>query len=97
MLPQVAVGDPILIRDQAAGFTYVYFVQEAVALSVDDPAGLRYLHASPRAQLTLITCEGSFDRAVSEYSDRRIVVAELTATIESLELGPPLDPSPLAD
>ena len=81
LLPNVAVGDAVIVRDFAAAMYYVYEVRESVAVPWDDPNGVVYLKPSESAILTLITCEGSFDRDTHNYADRRIVVAELTDVI----------------
>jgi hypothetical protein len=49
----------------------------------DAPEGVEYLQPAPAGQslLTLITCEGSFDGEAHNYSNRRIVVAEMTDTV----------------
>ncbi|MEE9277673.1 MAG: sortase [Dehalococcoidia bacterium] len=85
-LPDVAVGDPILVLDRASGVTHVYLVTQTFALPFDDPDGARVLAASSDARLTLITCEGSFDRSLHNYSQRRIVIAIYAGSADELAL-----------
>ncbi len=80
-LRDVRAGDPILVQHFAAQETYVYTVRESTLVGAADPAALRYIQPAAAPVLTLVTCEGSFDRAAFEYSDRRIVVADLTAIV----------------
>lgn len=80
-LAEVTVGDPILIRNEAARETYVYRVTEATAVAADDGDALRYLQSSNEPVLTFITCEGAFDREAFEYPERRIVRATLEAIV----------------
>ena len=80
-LADVTVGDPILIRNDAAQETYVYRVTEATAVAADDGDALRYLQNSSEPVLTFITCEGAFDHEAFEYPERRIVRAALEAIV----------------
>ena len=50
---------------------------QTLSVPYDDPDGGRFLQSSTTSMLTLITCEGSFDRADRLYSERRIVTAVL--------------------
>ena len=54
---------------------------ETASVPWNDPSGLAYLQPTRESILTLVTCEGSFDEGTHNYSNRRIVVAELTDTI----------------
>ena len=77
-LPNTTVGDFILVRDNEAGLVHIYIVIEAATVPWNAPEGVNYLQPSDRFILTLITCEGSFDSDSHNYSNRRIIVAELT-------------------
>ena len=43
----------------------------------DDPAALALVRAATGSSLTLITCDGVYDRVAHDYSERRIVKATL--------------------
>ena len=77
-LPNTTVGDFVLVRDNEAGLVHIYIVIEAATVPWNAPEGVNYLQPSDRFILTLITCEGSFDSDSHNYSNRRIIVAELT-------------------
>ncbi len=81
LLADTLTGDFAIIRDNAAELNYVYTVIETTSVVWDAPEGLVYLRPRTEPILTLITCEGSFDEATLNYSNRRIVVAELTDVI----------------
>ena len=81
LLDHTALGDFLIIRDNEAREHYVYTVTEVVSVLWNDPAGVTYLRASDEAIATLITCEGLFNDDTNNYSNRRIVVAELTDTV----------------
>lgn len=80
-LPNTFVGDAIIVQDFEAEVSYLYEVIETTSVLWDAPEGVEYLQSTPNATLTLVTCEGSFDGEAHNYSERRIVVAELTDTI----------------
>ena len=79
-LPFTELGDPILIRDSAAGVFHIYEVTETTSVLWNAPEGIDYLRATADSRLTLITCEGSFDGEAHNYSNRRIVVAHFMGT-----------------
>ena len=81
LLPDTQRGDFVLIRDDEAAVTYLYLVSETVSVAWDAPEGVRYLQPTSRPILTLITCEGSFDTDARNYSNRHIVIADLTDVI----------------
>lgn len=81
LLPDTRRGDFVLIRDEEAAVTYLYMVSETVSVAWDAPESVRYLQPTSRPILTLITCEGSFDTDARNYSNRHIVVADLTDVI----------------
>ena len=78
LLPETTAGDFAIVRDNAAEVNYVYTVIETASVVWDSPEGLGYLRPRTEPILTLVTCEGSFDEEALNYSNRRIVVAELT-------------------
>ena len=80
-LPNTTVGDFIIVRDNNARQNYLYSVIETTSIPFDAPEGPAYLASSALSRLTLVTCEGSFDEGAHNYSNRRIVVAELEDTI----------------
>ena len=84
-------GDFIIVRDKSSGDVYVYEITESVSIPWDAPEGLDYLQPSPEPILTLITCEGSFDRNAHNYSQRRIVVATLVHPLPTVPV--PVQPA----
>ena len=80
-LPNTSLGDFIIVRDNDARQNYLYSVVETTSIPFDAPEGAAYLASSALSRLTLVTCEGSFDAGAHNYSNRRIVVAELEDTI----------------
>ncbi|MDE2639147.1 MAG: sortase [Chloroflexota bacterium] len=78
LLDRTALGDFLIIRDSEQREHYVYTVTEVVSVRWNDPNGVAYLRPSDTAIVTLVTCEGAFDRDANNYSNRRIVVAEMT-------------------
>ena len=87
-LREVQIGDPILIRDHEREQTYLYRVTETVLVGATSADGLRYLKSTVEPMLTLVTCEGSFDRAAFAYAERRVVRAVLEATVPFAEAAP---------
>ncbi len=83
-LPNVEVGDSILVVDHEAQVTFVYTVRETLTVAYNDPDVGRFLRSSSAAMVTLITCEGSFDGDARRYSSRRIVIAELIGKAEEI-------------
>ena len=81
LLPDLKPGDSILIRIPNALAIFVYVVQESIAVRWDDPVGVQYFESAGEPLLTLITCQGEFDRDQHNYSQRRIVVAGLQDTV----------------
>ena len=81
LLPETGIGDFIVIRDNEARTNHLYTVIETTSVPRDDQDGVAYLQPTRESILTLVTCEGSFDTGNNNYSNRRIVVAELTDTI----------------
>lgn len=81
LLPETVAGDFLIIRDNEARTNYLYTVIETTSVAWNDQSGVAYLQPTREAILTLVTCEGSFDEGTHNYSNRRIVVAELTDTI----------------
>ena len=80
-LPNTQLGDFILVRDNATRVNHLYLVIETTSVGWESADGVEYLQPSRYPLLTLITCEGSFDRDELNYSNRRIVVAQMTDTI----------------
>lgn len=78
LLDRTALGDFLILRDNEQREHYVYTVTEVVSVRWNDPNGVNYLRPSDKAIATLVTCEGAFDRDANNYSNRRIVVAEMT-------------------
>ena len=78
LLTETRPGDPVIIRDRVDGRAYVYTVREIHSVPWDDPDGARFLRSSDAAMLTIVTCEGAFDAEAHNYSQRRVVIADLT-------------------
>ncbi len=82
-LRDTSVGDAILVRDNAAGVYFLYEVSETLSVVWNSADGVAHLRQTDDSRLTLITCEGSFDGDAHNYSNRRIVVAQLVGVIPS--------------
>jgi len=80
-IPDTQVADFVIIRDNARAVHHLYQVTEIVSLPWDSQDGVAYLAPSREPTLTLVTCEGSFDEGAHNYSNRRILVAELTDSV----------------
>lgn len=78
LLTETRPRDPVIIRDRVDGRAYVYTVREIHSVPWDDPNGARFLRSSSEAMLTIVTCEGAFDAEAHNYSQRRVVIADLT-------------------
>jgi len=78
LLTETRPGDPVIIRDRTDGSAFVYTVREIHSVEWDDPNGARFLQRSTDPVVTIVTCEGSFDAEAHNYSQRRVVVADLT-------------------
>jgi LPXTG-site transpeptidase (sortase) family protein len=70
-------ADVILLRG-ADGVEHTYKVAWNRVFSRTDASATELVHGSNGAVLTLITCDGVYDRSIREYSDRRIVRAVLS-------------------
>jgi hypothetical protein len=70
-------GDLIVIRDTVTSDAWIYRITDSLSVVWDDPSGVSWLYGTLDSVLTLITCEGSFDRSTHNYSNRLIVRAEL--------------------
>jgi hypothetical protein len=81
LLLNTNIGDFIIIRDAEAETNYLYTVIETTSVAWNDNVGVEYLQPTHESRLTLVTCEGSFDEGSHNYSNRRILVAELTDRI----------------
>ncbi|MCX6021287.1 MAG: class F sortase [Chloroflexi bacterium] len=77
-LKDVGVGQDIVV--DADGRRYTYRVREALVFAWNDPSALRVLRPSSETLITLITCEGTFDRGAHNYSHRRVIIAALVGS-----------------
>ena len=78
LLPEVRPGDAMIVRDVRDGRAFVYTVREIHSVAWNDPEGGRFLRPSDQPIVTVVTCEGSFDGDANNYSDRRVVIGDLT-------------------
>ena len=70
-------GDPIQVRG-ADGVTHTYTVQwNRTFVTADAPVD-QIVGPTRDAVLTLITCDGAFDQRIRQYSERRVVRAQLS-------------------
>ncbi|MBV9893134.1 MAG: DUF4012 domain-containing protein [Chloroflexi bacterium] len=76
-LRNLQAADVILLRG-ADGLEHQYRVEWNRVFADDDPNALTVLQGSQNSLLTLITCDGVYDRTKRDYSERRIVQAVLT-------------------
>ena len=86
-LAETQEDDFVIIRDNAQEVHHLYTVTDVVSLPWDSEDGVTYLAPSPDPILTLVTCEGSFDKDTHNYSNRRILIAALTDSITFEESG----------
>lgn len=82
-LDDAGPGDLMIIRDRWDGRAFVYTVRAIHHIAWNDPAGQSFLRSGTAPTLTLITCEGSFDQSTHNYSQRTIVVADLTDAVSA--------------
>jgi len=75
-LRDLKASDPIMLRG-SDGVEHRYLVQWNRVFANNDPAALNVLRGSDESLLTLITCDGVYDRSAQNYTDRRIVQAKL--------------------
>nr|WP_255411228.1 class F sortase [Blastococcus sp. TF02-9] len=75
-LHRLAPGNEVVV-DRADGSTVTFAVDRVVQVGKDDfPTGEVY-GPTPGAELRLITCGGTFDRATGSYTDNVVVFARL--------------------
>jgi LPXTG-site transpeptidase (sortase) family protein len=76
-LRNLQTSDVIVLRG-TDGLEHQYRVEWNRVFANDDPSALTVLQGSQDSLLTLITCDGVYDRTKRDYSGRRIVQAILT-------------------
>jgi LPXTG-site transpeptidase (sortase) family protein len=76
-LRELSPSDPIIVRG-ADNVDHEYRVEWNRVVSRTDSAAVQYVRGSNDSILTLITCDGVYDRTLHDYSDRRIVRAILS-------------------
>jgi LPXTG-site transpeptidase (sortase) family protein len=76
-LRELSPSDPIIVRG-ADNVEHEYRVEWNRVFSRTDSAAVQYVTGSNDSILTLITCDGVYDRTLHDYSDRRIVRAILS-------------------
>ena len=76
-LRNLVPSDRILVHG-ADGAVHQYNVEWNRTFSRTDTAAAQYVQGSSDSILTLITCDGVYDRTLHDYSDRRIVRAVLS-------------------
>ncbi|MCX6024172.1 MAG: class F sortase [Chloroflexi bacterium] len=77
-LKDVRAGQDIIV--DVDGRRHTYKVRDALVFAWDDPSALKVLQPSNEALITLITCEGTFDRGQHNYSHRRVLIAALASS-----------------
>jgi LPXTG-site transpeptidase (sortase) family protein len=75
-LRDLKVGDPLQLRLED-GKVYTYKVTQNVIYPNDSAPVAQILGDQPQPTLTLITCDGVFNKATAEYNNRRVVRAIL--------------------
>ncbi|MFI5793728.1 class F sortase [Streptomyces sp. NPDC051677] len=75
-LSALGKGDTFSVR-RADGSTAVFRVDSAETFAKDDFPSERVYADTAQAQVRLITCAGSYDRAVKDYTDNLVVFAHL--------------------
>jgi LPXTG-site transpeptidase (sortase) family protein len=76
-LRDLSPSDPIIVRG-ADNVDHQYRVEWNRVFSRTDSSAIQYVAGSNDPILTLITCDGVYDRTLHDYSDRRIVRAILS-------------------
>ena len=79
-LGSLVEGDDLWLQD-SAGAWYLYRVTWSASLPKDAPPLPEVVGWTERASLALITCAGTFSRSAGQYLERRVVRAELVATV----------------
>jgi LPXTG-site transpeptidase (sortase) family protein len=76
-LRRLVPGDTILVRG-ADDVQHTYSVEFNRVFARDDASAVALAGGSSGSMLTLITCDGVYDRSTQDYSGRRIVRASLS-------------------
>ena len=79
-LDSLVEGDEVWLQD-GAGAWYLYRVTWAASLPEEAAPLPEVVGWTERASLTLITCSGTFSPSAGQYLERRVVRAELVATV----------------
>ena len=74
-LRNLTAGDIVEVR-LADGTSYSYVVVSATSYKADEAPIQEIVGPTPKESVTLITCTGTFDRSVRQYSHRLVVRAE---------------------
>lgn len=77
-LRNVQLGQDVVIDSD--GRRHTYRIRDTRLYAFDDASALSVLQPTSDAVVTLITCEGTFDRGAHNYSHRRVIIAGLVAT-----------------
>ncbi|KKS98129.1 MAG: peptidase C60 sortase A and B [Candidatus Gottesmanbacteria bacterium GW2011_GWA2_43_14] len=76
-LEKLDTGDTVKLKD-IKGTVYVYRVTDEKVYSDENFPVKEIFGRSDRKKLNLITCKGSFDKSLQQYSHRVVVEAELS-------------------
>jgi Protein of unknown function (DUF4012)/Sortase domain len=76
-LRDLEAQDPIVIRG-ADGVEHRYLVESNRVVDRNDPSATALVRGARDSVLTLITCDGTYDRSIRDYSGRRVVRAVLS-------------------
>jgi Protein of unknown function (DUF4012)/Sortase domain len=76
-LRDLVPSDPIVLRG-ADGVEHRYLVEWNRVFDRNDPSATELVRGWRGSVLTLITCDGTYDRSIRDYSGRRIVRAVLS-------------------
>ena len=74
-LRKLGLGDLIEVR-LVDGTVYQYVVTSSVSYDAADAPIVEIVGPTPKDMVTLITCSGTFNRDIRQYSDRLVVRAE---------------------
>ena len=74
-LSKLHTGDKLYVEDES-GATTVFVVREIRTYGADEDASSVFSSTDGRAHLNLITCEGVWNAAQQNYSDRLVVFAD---------------------
>lgn len=74
-LYQLHTGDKIYVKNED-GVTYTFMVRDVQTYGADEDVSNLFASNDKKAHLTLITCEGEWNKSEKRYADRLVVFAD---------------------